>query len=306
MANRHQLNSIRTFDAVARRMSFSLAAEELSISQSAVSQQVRQLEADLGSELFIRHNRSISLTESGRAYFGVVREVLDRLDAVTQQLFPKKSARTLTVRCTPSVAALWLSRKLRNLGQIMPDVDVRIITLENSLDGRHRAWDIEIFRGRFPEDTDADTEKLWDAEILPVCAPAYLASVGCVHLPQDLARCDLIHTLGYKNDWHRWFRTFAPSSAKAPTGLAVDGMLIAIDAAENGDGILLGRRPLVDPYLADGRLVRVFQANYSLQSTYLIRVNHKSASWRAALRLRDLLQAKPLAADSAGRTEGAQ
>lgn len=292
MANKQQLNSIRTFDAVARRMSFSLAAEELSISQSAVSQQVRLLEAELGSRLFVRHNRSISLTESGRAYFGVVREVLDRLDTVTQQLFPKRSARTLTLRCTPSVATLWLSRKLRSINQQIPDVDVRIITLDNSLDGRHRVWDIEIFRGRFPEDTDADTELLWDAEILPVCAPDYLKSIGFVQMPGDLARCDLIHTLGYKNDWHRWFRTFAPDIPKAPSGLSVDGMLIAIDAAENGEGILLGRRPLVDSHLADGRLVRVFQEDHALHSPYLIRINSKSAGWQATRRLRDLLQAK--------------
>lgn len=292
MANKLQLNSIRTFDAVARRMSFSLAAEELSVSQSAVSQQVRQLEADLGSKLFVRHNRSISLTENGRAYAGVVREVLDRLDSVTQQLFPRRSARTLTLRCTPSVAALWLSRRLHSIADSLPDIDVRIITLDNAMDKDRRVWDIEIFRGRFPEDTDADTELLWHAEILPVCAPDYLHRIGFVKVPGDLARCDLIHTLGYRNDWHRWFRTFAPDTPKAPTGLSVDGMLIAIDAAENGDGILLGRRPLVDSRLADGRLVRVFPEDFALHSPYLIRTNTKSASWQATRRLRDLLQAK--------------
>ena len=291
MANKRQLNTIRTFDAVARRMSFSRAAEELAISQAAVSQQIRLLEADLGSELFVRHNRSISLTEVGRAYFDVVREILDRLDSVTEQLFPKKSTRTLTVRCTPSVAALWLSPKLRRIGRPLPDVDVRIITLDNMPDSHHRMWDLEIFRGRFPEDADTETEKLWDAEILPVCAPEYLKTVADVERPEDLLRCDLIHTLGYRNDWHRWFRTFAPGTSKAPAALSVDGLLIALDAACNGDGVILGRRPLIDGHLADGRLVRVFPHGVSLASTYLIRINKKSAGWMAARALRAHLQA---------------
>ena len=125
MTNKRQLNSIRTFDAVARRMSFSLAAEELAISQAAVSQQIRLLEDDLGARLFVRHNRSISLTEAGRAYFDVVREILDRLDSVTNQLFPRFSARMLTVRCSPSVATLWLSPKLRRIGRPLPGTPAR-------------------------------------------------------------------------------------------------------------------------------------------------------------------------------------
>lgn len=294
MADRRQLNSIRTFDAVARRMSFSLAAEELSISQAAVSQQIRLLEANLGSELFLRHNRSISLTEAGRAYSAVVREVLDRLDTVTEQLFPKGSTRTLTVRCTPSVATLWLSPKLRTIGPTLPGVDVRIITLDNAPEGPYRSWDLEILRGRLPEDADAETEKLWDAEILPVCAPRYLRSVPFIKEPEDLVACDLIHILGYQNDWHRWFRTFAQAAVKVPPGLSVDGLLIALDAACNGDGVILGRRPLIDAYLADGRLVRVLPKDVSLSSTYLIRINKKSAGWMAAQKLRVHLQSSAL------------
>ncbi|MFZ1726728.1 MAG: LysR substrate-binding domain-containing protein [Albidovulum sp.] len=291
MANKRQLNAIRTFDAVARRMSFSLAAAELAISQAAVSQQIRLLEADLGSALFTRHNRSISLTEAGRAYFDVVREVLDRLDSVTGQLFPKKSTRTLTVRCTPSVAALWLSPKLRRIGKTLPNVDVRIITLDNMTDRHHRTWDLEIFRGGLAEDMDGDCEKLWDAEIMPVCAPDYLKTIAKVAVPEDLARCDLIHMLGYRNDWHRWFRTFARGTVSVPAGLSVDGLLIALDAACNGDGIILGRRPLLDAHLADGRLVRVFPQNHSLVSTYFIRINKKSAGWMAARALQAHLRA---------------
>ncbi|MCB2092913.1 MAG: LysR family transcriptional regulator [Rhodobacteraceae bacterium] len=291
MTNKRQLNSIRTFDAVARRMSFSLAAEELAISQAAVSQQIRLLEDDLGARLFVRHNRSISLTEAGRAYFDVVREILDRLDSVTNQLFPRFSARMLTVRCSPSVATLWLSPKLRRIGRPLPGIDVRILTLDNITDSQHRMWDLEIFRGTFPDDADGETEKLWDAEIFPVCAPGYLHGFGPVNLPEDVARCDLIHTLGYRNDWHRWFRRFAPGVAKVPAALSVDGLLIALDAACNGDGVILGRRPLIDAHLADGRLVRVFPEGASLGSTYLIRVNKKSPAWMAARSLRAHLRA---------------
>ncbi|MCZ7676279.1 MAG: LysR substrate-binding domain-containing protein [Roseovarius sp.] len=298
MSSKRQLNTIRTFDAVARRMSFSLAAEELAISQAAVSQQIRLLEADLGSELFVRHNRAISLTVAGRAYFDVVREILDRLDSVTEQLFPRKSARTLTVRCTPSVATLWLSPKLRRIGRPLPEIDIRIITLDNMAGTHHRSWDLDIFRGNFPDDADGDTVKLWDAEILPVCAPDYLKSAGTIERAADLARCDLIHTLGYQNDWHRWFRRFVPEVTRVPAALSVDGLLIALDAACNGNGIILGRRPLIDAHLADGRLVRVLPEEVPLISTYLIRINRKSAGWLAARALRAHLCASgPGAAD---------
>ncbi|MGI9291294.1 MAG: LysR family transcriptional regulator, partial [Gammaproteobacteria bacterium] len=110
---RPRLNILRTFEAAGRRLSFSQAAEDLKISQAAVSQQIRQLEAYLDTALFIRHHRRLSLTSTGQAYLDAVHEALDRLDSVTDQLFPGRHHPTVTLNCTSGVAALWLVPQLK-------------------------------------------------------------------------------------------------------------------------------------------------------------------------------------------------
>jgi len=268
---RPRLNILRTFEAAGRRLNFSQAAEDLKISQAAVSQQIRQLEAYLNTPLFVRHNRRLTLTATGQAYFDEVHEALDRLDTVTDQLFPMQQNQVVSLRCTASVATLWLVPELKSLQTFHPDVELRIKTLDQPHHSQASAHsDLEIFIPR-EDDIDANAEKLLTSTITPVCSAKLLASISRPQQPADLLQMELIHVLGYDDDWHRWFRKHQPDDVVVPRGLSVDGSLIAIEAAQRGDGIMLGRRPFIDRHLQSGELVEVFTKPYPLFSDYYLR-----------------------------------
>ena len=303
MPRRPRLNYLRAFDAAARRLSFSLAAQELNLTQAAVSQQIRQLEAALGAALFIRHNRSLTLSEAGRAYFQVVREVLDRLDNVTDQLFPDQAKVIVTVHCTPSVAALWLGPRLRAFHATVPGIEVHLRTTD-ILPDRYRARgnDIEIIRLGPGEALGEHMRPLWEARIIPVCAPGYLAEAGPFENAAAVCRTELIHTVGYGNDWHRWAREFAGPEVSVASGMTMDGLMLALDAACRGEGVMLGRRPLIDGHLRDGRLVEVLPGHGGLVTRYAMRLAERSPNGRAVRRLADWMAAEAAALGSASVT----
>ncbi|MGE4610810.1 MAG: LysR family transcriptional regulator [Paracoccaceae bacterium] len=267
---RPRLNILRTFEAAARHLSFSKAADELNITQAAVSQQIRQLETYLGGNLFIRHNRRLSLASTGRAYYDGVHEALDRLDTITYQLFPDRPHQVVVIRCTSSVALLWLAPNMRDFHAQHPDIDLQIRTqdFEGEL-GVASNVDLEVFVSGKP-DHDPHTKPLFHSVITPVASAKYIGARN-VRRPRDILDCELIHILGYEDDWHRWFRTYDLDSASIPRGLTADSSLFAIDAALRGDGLFLGRRPFINAYLEAGDLVEVFEYPHHLHANYYMR-----------------------------------
>lgn len=268
---RPRLNILRTFEAAGRRLSFSVAADDLNISQAAVSQQMRQLEAYLNTPLFVRHHRRLSLTSTGQAYLEAVHQALDRLDSVTDRLFPGRQNQAVTLRCTSGVAALWLVPQLRSFKNLHPNIDLRIKTLDQS----HEYYnfpreDLEIFiQGEGVDDSHAG--KLLTSTITPVCSAKMFSQRQRPKVPADVLEYELIHVLGYDDDWHRWFRNHRLKDVEVPRGLSVDGSLIAIEAAQRGEGIMLGRRPFIDRHLQSGELVEVFSKPFHLYADYYLR-----------------------------------
>jgi LysR family glycine cleavage system transcriptional activator len=267
---RPRLNVLRTFEAAGRKLSFSLAATELNISQAAVSQQIVHLEAYLGDALFNRHHRRISLTGTGQAYLYAVHEALERLDAVTDQLFPDRPHQIVTIKCTSSVATLWLAPQMRAFHESNPDIDLHIRTLdaESNANQANQA-DLEIFVSS-ETNHGQHVKPLLTCEITPVAAPDYIERHKPTQ-PSEILDFNLIHILGYEDDWHRWFRDNKLDTQAVPRGLTVDSSLFAIDATVRGDGIFLGRRPFIDSYLKSGKLVEVFDQPYRLHANYFLR-----------------------------------
>ena len=287
---RPRLNILRTFEAAGRHLSFSAASADLKISQSAVSQQIRQLEAYLDAPLFIRHNRKLSLTSNGQAYLEAVHEALDRLDTVTDQLFPGRSHQIVTLRCTASVAALWVAPRIRELQAQHPNIELRINTLDQTREqDRLSHPDLEIFIAA-EDRAERDADRLLTATIVPVCSPRMLERIEPPRAPLDLLRLELIHVLGYEHDWHRWFRRHSTEQAELPRGLSLDGSLIAIEAALRGDGIMLGRRPFIDHHLHSGELVEVFTEPFHLHTDYYLRQQSSSLTRRASREVADWLK----------------
>ena len=278
---RPRLNLIRTFEAAGRHLSFTRAAEELHISPPAVSQQIRQLEGDLGRPLFHRHHRRLSLTDDGAAYLAAVQAALGQLDQATDRLFAGARNATVAIRCPPSIATLWLAPRLGDFHRRHPGIDLRIRTLEQ---GGEAGPALEILKAR--RDTLGGTaRKLLTSTITPVCAPGLLAPHGPLTAAAQLLDFELIHVIGYDDDWPQWFRRFGPHGAAVPQGLATDGSLIAIEAAVRGDGVMLGRRPFIDGLLQSGDLVEAFANPHCLEADYCIKLPAEAAgqeAWSAA------------------------
>ena len=269
---RPSINALRTFEAAGRCLNFSQAANELNISQAAVSQQIRKLEDYLESPLFIRQNRQLRLTSNGRAYHNVVHQTIERLNSTTDQLFPQTHKGIVTISCSPSVATLWLVPHLGTMQKQYPHIEIRINTLDYQLaQGQSSGSDIEI---SMHSDTKADKvqEKLMQVNILPVCARGLFKTLDGITDPSQIQKYPLIHVLGYNNDWYRWFKRYHINHGQLSAGLSFDGSLIAIEAALRGEGVMLGRRPFIDHHLQSGDLIEVFEGQMNLLANCFIRV----------------------------------
>jgi LysR family glycine cleavage system transcriptional activator len=276
---RPRLNVLRTFEAAGRKLSFSQAATELNISQAAVSQQIVHLEAYLGEALFKRHHRRILLTGTGQAYLYAVHEALERLDAVTDQLFPDRPHKIVTIKCTSSVATLWLAPQMRAFHENHPDIDLHIRTLDFEADaGQANHADLEIFVSG-ETNHGPYVKPLLTCQIIPVAAPEYIEHRKTTRL-DEILDFDLIHILGYEDDWHRWFHDNRLDTQSVPRGLTVDSSLFAIDATVRGEGVFLGRRPFIDSYLKSGKLVEVFDTPCRLHANYYLRCHKNTQNSR--------------------------
>ncbi len=252
------LNWLRVFDAAARHMSFTGAAEELGVTQAAVSQQVKQLEDWLGTQLFKRLPRSLTLTDAGIAYLPQVRDALDRLGTATDQIFGHHGKRAVTLRAATTVAALWLAPRLASFRDRHPDIALRLTTLYAPVDFGQDGVDIEVRygAGTWP---GVKALKLFEESFMPVCSPGYrVAAAAPFTGPADLQRHRLIHVLGEREDWGSYFQRLGLPAPAAADGLQFDSLLIAVHACAAGGGVMLGTAPLIDGLLTEGRLIDLF------------------------------------------------
>lgn len=251
------LNSLRVFETAARHLSFTLAARELCVTQTAVSHQVRKLETELGVSLFRREPRRLSLTLEGRAWASELSEVFARLEAIHRRLTqrPRPERPTVAVSVIPSFCSRWLVPRLGRFLDRQPDLDIRISASEQLVDFGAEAFDLGIRygTGSYP---GVITEKLAEDFWVVVCAPALLAR-SRFRSPRDLER----HTLLYDDDreaWRRWFATETlPAPAKARYTQLSDSSMV-IECALRSQGVALARRSLALDELASGRLVLPF------------------------------------------------
>ena len=251
----------------------SRAADRLHISQAAVSQQIRNLEADLENALFVRAHRKLTLTPRGKTYLDAVEDALERLNRATEHLFPAPAPNRVVIRCTSSVATLWLAPQIGAFRATHPDIDISILTHEDPVEGQNPTrTDLELFVAEGDSDL-ANAQALLTASVIPVASAKLFSDRPGPNSAAELAAFPLIHIVGYKDDWHSWFHQYAPATGPIPAGLTVDGSLTAIEASLQGDGIMLGRRPFIDAYLASGQLVRVLPDPCALTAHYWLRTS---------------------------------
>jgi DNA-binding transcriptional LysR family regulator len=249
------LSSLRIFEAAARHNSFRKAAEELNLTASAVSHGIQTLENWLGVELFYRESRGLRLTGAGDVYAPLVNQALSVLAKASDQLPGRKATGTLSVSSAPTFANKILLPRLGKFIAQYPDIRLTIDTSHRLVDLTLDEFDIAI-RSASTKKPAANWTLLAVETLIPVCSPALKEKLGAQSDADILARAPLIHVTSVSVDWHQWFRASGievPSSIDS--GLSVDTIQVAFDAAIRGLGVVLGRRPLVDSDIESGRLV---------------------------------------------------
>ena len=236
------LTWLRTFEAAARHLNFTETASELGLTQTAVSLHIRSLEERLGSRLFHRRARHLSLTEIGQAYVPTVRQSLSDIGLATTSLFGTATSRMITLKAPISTSALWLAPRLPKFRHMHPDIELRLVSNIWTDATGFEDVDVELRVGR-GDWTDTPSEKLSDEYIVPICG---IDLAKTVTRPEDLQNGPLIRILGQEADWGRYFEAH---EIAMPTGVSeyfVDTMTAAIELAAIGGGYAVVIKRLVD------------------------------------------------------------
>src|SRR5262252_2180362 len=268
------LNGLKAFEAAGRSESFTRAADELNVTQGAVSHQVKALEDILGLKLFRRERQRLSLSEAGRDYLVVIRDALDRIAVGTERLLQRQGSGVLTVSTSPDFAAKWLVNRLSRFAEKHPDVDLRVSATTHHVDFARDDVDIAIRHGagNWP---GLEVERLYSERLFPVCSPKLVAGRRRITKPADLLKFPLLRLEDTKN-WTRLFEAAGVKAAIGP-GPVLNRASLLIDAAIDGQGIALARTALAAWDLINGRLVRPVDVSLRVANTYWI-VCPKAAS----------------------------
>ena len=263
------LTTLPDFEAAARHLSFTKAAEELHVTHGAVSRQVKSLEDYLGLPLFRRLNRALRLTDEGQVYARSVRALLESLAESTQRLRAPKESSGLTVSTTYSFTSGWLVPRLGRFRALHPEIDVRLQANDQIVDFARDSVDLAIRygRGHYP---GLATERIMGDDYMPVASPALLQGEHPLKTPADLRHHVLLHEEGNEVDWRMWLMAAGVAGVDAARGPIFSHTAMAIQAAIRGEGVALGRTALIAEELAAGQLVRLFDLKLEAEMAYYI------------------------------------
>lgn len=267
------LKALRAFEASARQLSFTKAAEELFVTQAAVSHQIKALEEYLGLKLFMRKNRSLLLTEEGQSYYLDIKDIFTSLYEATEKLLARGAKGTITVSSQASFAIQWLVPRLSAFNALHPDIDVRIKAVEQPENSLTEDVDVAIYygRGSWP---NIYAEKLQTEYLIPVCSPLLLQENIANGKPPLLSLDDLqYHTLLHdtsRKDWKRWFKQVDVKGVNVNHGPIFSHSAMVVQAALHGQGIALAYSVLAQPDIDSGRLVCPFNDVLVSKNSYFV------------------------------------
>ena len=276
------LELLRSFEAAARRLSFTLAAAELHLTQSAVSRQIQQLEANLGVLLFERRHRALALTEAGGVLQRAVTDSLERLRDATARVRAHAAPRQVAITTTPGFASLWLIPRLARFTHTHPQVDVRVSATLEVLDMERSRIDLAV---RFVPISRGTGPALFEESVMPLCSPE-LAKM--LREPADLAQLTLL-TIDSPDqgkapfaDWEPWLKVMGLTELRMKSTLRFTQYTDAVAAAVAGQGVVIGRLPLLRELVRDRRLVAPLGEGASSQRGYFIESSPRAAGNRDA------------------------
>jgi DNA-binding transcriptional LysR family regulator len=281
------LQLLAAFEAAARHLSFTQAAAERFITQSAMSRQIRALEDDLGVALFERRHRALALTEDGQRLLAACTTALNTLRTAVRSVREPHQRQVLSLTTTPGFASLWLIPRLTGFTRAHPGIDVR---LDATLGNRNLATEGFDLAVRYSPVGAPGGRRLFDEAMVPVCSPRLVCELDLpLQAPADLARHTLLHLVmdgdsgGMPAEWEPWLTAWGLADLRPAARLSFSSYSEAIAAAVAGQGVALGRRPLVDALLAGGQLVTPFDADVASARAYQLIVD-PAARARPAVR----------------------
>lgn len=245
------LTALRTFEAAARHGSFTRAADELHVTQSAVSRQIRTLEEDLGVPLFRRGHRKVRLTADGARLLPVLSQAFGDIEKTVARL--RQPERDVKLKVPPTFAIRWLIPRLERFQSERPDVQVRLTSGVGEVKLGKEPFDLGVIYIR-PDEPGRRGDLLLQDDAVPVTAPRYLAHAPPLAVPQDLARHQLLVADASAWDWRRWARAFDVDDLPLDDALQLELGEAVIQAAQSGQGVALVTRAFVDRELAEGTL----------------------------------------------------
>lgn len=276
------LTALRSFEVAGRLLSFTGAAEELFVSQAAISRQIRELESALGHSLFERLHRSVVLTPEGEALLEVLTDSFDRMDAKLAEIMARDAARRVTVSVEPTFAALWMVPNLLEFRRLHPDIEVRIESDPRVIEFRANEAVLAIRQSgsdaRWPR---TEAKRLIDTVMVPVVAPSLLATGTPLRAPEDIKQFELLHEEN-RRAWADWFRLAgAPEVASDRGPMLADGALV-LQSAIRGHGVGLADPRFAAEELEAGRLVQPFDVRLPFGAYYLVGRSFKTLPEPAA------------------------
>lgn len=273
MMNLPHLTFLRSFEAAARHLSFTSAADELNCTQSAVSNHVRSLEEFLQRPLFVRHARSLSLTDLGEAYLPSVRHALQEIDVATQSLIQRSHNRKVAVSCPVSLAENWLPDVIRGFNAEHPDID---LTVHGTVwtDVEANVSDISVTINHI-DDVTQDAQRLWSEKLSVVCAPDFCVNGAPLRDPRQLQDAALIHILGRPAYWELIARHFGLGDLNQKGGPRTNVSNLALEMAAKSLGCIALPRSLVRSYVERGLLIEPFEFDLDSPWAYFVRLKEK-------------------------------
>ncbi|MGF7160096.1 LysR family glycine cleavage system transcriptional activator [Rhodoligotrophos appendicifer] len=262
------LNLFRVFDAAARLGNFSAAAEELCVTPSAVSQQIRQLEDLLEVRLFRRLPRKMELTREGTVLASAVCEGLSLFVAACQKIVDPNEPAVLCINAPASIASRWLVPRLKRFMQLNPQVKITLLASNDAVDFDRQDIDVALRwgNGRWPH---ARVERLGHGRLFPVCSPALLREGPPIHHPHDLRHHTLLQVVE-GSFWSAWFAAAGADRGESSDKLYFNDVGLMLDAAVQGQGLALANQPLVESDLKSGRLIRLFETEIETGEGYYV------------------------------------
>jgi LysR family glycine cleavage system transcriptional activator len=264
------LTALRVFEAAARHESFSHAADELFITASAVSHQVKSLEKFLGTPLFSRQKRKVSLTATGEKYFIVINQVMNQIEVETQRLIAHPGTDTVTLSVTPYFLVRWMMPRMQHFQERHPDVELQISASTGLIDFDNSHTDMAIYfgHGDWP---DVEAIYLRHVTLTPVCSPRLLHGRYPLSQPEDLRHHKLIHVARRLHEWPDWLRLAGVKPHDLGHGLRFSSSQLATAAAQESLGVALADASLSSREIESGQLLTPFDTALDThKSLYLV------------------------------------